>query len=261
MTDTSMTDTSTTDTSTTDMAYPADLADARAARSTRSGGRSRGRGRRAVTIAAAGLLVVLAVAGVAWVLLFSSLVAVDRVTVLGTSTLPADEIRAAAGVNLGTPLARIDVDTVAQRLNSLPRVGSVEVRRSLPRELVLIVIERVAVAATRVGGRWSTLDSRGEEIASLRERGTLVEVAADRAEIRAIAIAVWATLPAKVSAETVVVSASTRDDVTLTLRDGRRVVWGDVSRAERKGVVLRTLLTRPGSVYDVSAPDLPTIRP
>ena len=247
-----------TETTTSD---PADLADARAARSRRPSRPAGGRSRRGLKLVGAGLLVALVVSGVAWVLLFSSLVAVDRVTVRGTSTLPYDQVRAAAGVALGTPLVRVDADAVARQVGALPRVGSVEVRRGFPHELVLIVDERVAVAAARVGGRWRTVDSEGEEIASVREKGSLVEVAADRVETRAIAIAVWATLPAEVSAETLVVSASTRDDVTLTLRNGDRVVWGDVSRAERKGAVLRTLLTRPGTVYDVSAPDLPTIRP
>jgi cell division protein FtsQ len=38
------------------------------------------------------------------------------------------------------------------------------------------------------------------------------------------------------------------------------VRWGPDEEAERKASVLVALLTRPGRVYDVTSPDLPTVR-
>ena len=49
--------------------------------------------------------------------------------------------------------------------------------------------------------------------------------------------------------------------VTLGLADGRSVRWGDPERAPDKIAVLVALLGQPGKVYDVSSPDLPTVRP
>ena len=49
--------------------------------------------------------------------------------------------------------------------------------------------------------------------------------------------------------------------VTLGLRDGRSVRWGDPDRSADKIAVLGPLLGQPGTVYDVSSPDLPTVRP
>ena len=49
--------------------------------------------------------------------------------------------------------------------------------------------------------------------------------------------------------------------VTLGLVDDRSVRWGDPERSADKIAVLGPLLGQPGSVYDVSSPDLPTVRP
>ena len=48
--------------------------------------------------------------------------------------------------------------------------------------------------------------------------------------------------------------------ITLTLTDGRVVVWGTTDRTEEKAVKLGALLTQPGQTYDVSSPDLPTVK-
>ena len=56
------------------------------------------------------------------------------------------------------------------------------------------------------------------------------------------------------------VTASSRDSVELVLMSGARVKWGDASDSARKAEVLGVLLRQPGRVYDVSAPELPTVR-
>jgi cell division protein FtsQ len=48
--------------------------------------------------------------------------------------------------------------------------------------------------------------------------------------------------------------------ITLTLIDGRTVVWGTNDRTEEKALKLAALLTQPGRTYDVSSPDLPTVK-
>jgi cell division protein FtsQ len=46
----------------------------------------------------------------------------------------------------------------------------------------------------------------------------------------------------------------------LTLADGRTVIWGTNERTDEKAQKLAALLTQPGHVYDVSSPDLPTVK-
>jgi len=44
------------------------------------------------------------------------------------------------------------------------------------------------------------------------------------------------------------------------LTDGRAVIWGTTDRTDEKAEKLAALLTRPGHTYDVSSPDLPTVK-
>src|SRR5699024_10463460 len=53
---------------------------------------------------------------VAWVLLFSSWLAVSEVAVSGERTIAAKKVRTAAGVQPGRPLARVVVDAVTERV-------------------------------------------------------------------------------------------------------------------------------------------------
>ena len=56
------------------------------------------------------------------------------------------------------------------------------------------------------------------------------------------------------------IAAPSIASITLTLADGRTVIWGINERTEEKAEKLAALLTRPGRAYDVSSPDLPTVR-
>src|SRR4051812_11084589 len=64
-------------------------------------------GRRRALRVAVGLLLL---ATVSWVLWASPVLAVRTVQVDGASTLPAEQVREAAGIVDGTPLLRVDVD-------------------------------------------------------------------------------------------------------------------------------------------------------
>src|SRR5216110_1259530 len=72
----------------------------------------------------------LALAGLAgWVVYGTPLLGVREVTVRGASLISADEVRAAAGIRVGTPLASLDLGTVRRRVATLPAVRSATVER------------------------------------------------------------------------------------------------------------------------------------
>jgi cell division protein FtsQ len=67
-------------------------------------------------------------------------------------------------------------------------------------------------------------------------------------------------LPASVRAQITTVSAATPAQVTLHLTGNRTVNWGDADDPARKAAVLTTLLQQKGTYYDVSAPDVVTVK-
>lgn len=206
-------------------------------------------------------VVVALVALVVWAVWFSSLLSVREVRVLGTTNVSADQVRTAADVPSDIQLARVDVDGIAERVDAIPRVRSVEVRRGWPDVLVLVVTERTPIAVTRVGTTLTYLDDTGARFGSLSvaPRGMPLVVAPDAVSTGA-ALAVVDALPKALRDTVTTVTASTRDDVVLTLADRVTVRWGSAEQSDRKATVLAALLRVKAASYDVSAPDLPTSR-
>jgi hypothetical protein len=93
--------------------------------------------------------------------------AVRAVRVAGVSDPIAAEIRALAGVPLGTNIWDVDLQEVRVRVLRQPWVATAEVRRELPGEIVVMAEERRALAALDVGGVPYGVDRRGQLFASL----------------------------------------------------------------------------------------------
>lgn len=225
-------------------------------------GRLRRRTRLLIT---AGLVLTAALAvGVAWLLLGTGALGVRHVRVTGVDRLQAQDVAAQADIQPGTPLARLDTAAVVRRLSALPAVRAVEVRRYWPRTVEIAVRERAPAAVQPRGDDWVLLDRTGLAFATepRRPRGLPVVTAssnAGRAGLRSGLQVVDSLAPA-VREQVRAVHVASVEQVTLRMTRGRSVVWGSTERAERKSAVLRVLLSRKASVFDVSAPDTPTTR-
>lgn len=212
----------------------------------------------------AGVLVAALVVGGGWLVLFSSVLAADEVTVTGTSYLTAQEVTDAADVPPGTPLARVDLGLVQRRVEALPAVASATVSRSWPHAVAVDVTERTAVAVLTVDGTVTGMDADGvlfrdydrapDDLPDVRTTGPT-----DR-QVRREAASVVAALPSALARQVDHLEVSSIDQITLALRDGRTVLWGSAAESATKAQVLQVLLEREGTVYDVSVPAQPTIR-
>ncbi|GAB3343828.1 cell division protein FtsQ/DivIB [Modestobacter lapidis] len=227
--------------------------------------------RRRWLVRAAVLAVVVALAG--WVVLASPLLAVRSVQVDGVSTLSADLVVEAAGIGPGTPLVRVDTAAAAARVAGLPQVAAVEVTRGWPQTVVVTVVERVPVAVVEDAGSRALVDREGvlfDTITGDPPPGvvplTVADPGPDDAATTA-ALGALVSLPRDVRAQVTGVSATSADDVTLTLTDGRTVLWGTADQTDRKARVLDGLLDQidagtlePAGTLDVSTPDAVALR-
>lgn len=202
--------------------------------------------------------------GLGWVLLFSGLLGMARVEVVGASRLPESRVLSAADLRPGTPMLRLDVDGAARRVAALPPVRTVSVARVWPRTVRITVQERVAAAAAPRGSGWALVDRTGVEFATVSRRPRGLPVISAPVDQGAAALRstlrVLESLSPGVRELVRQVRAATPDQITLQLSQGRSVEWGSVARSGRKAAVLEVLLTRKARVYDVSAPDMPTTR-
>lgn len=215
-----------------------------------------------VCTALAGTLV--SVAALVWVLLGGPLFDARSVQVIGTVELPADEVRVAAAVPLGTPLLRLDTGEVEARVAALPRVAAVQVSRTLGGTVRIAVTERSPVAVQSAPDGVHLIDVTGTSYAKVADAPAglpqlrVAQVGpADSATLAAITVLTG--LPEPLRIQVLSVAADSPADVLLRLGEEREVHWGGVEAGERKAAVLGVLLTQPGRIYDVSSPDLPTI--
>ena len=213
-----------------------------------------------------GLLLLLPVLGAAWVVLASGWLALDRVQVSGTGRLQPAQVVAAAQVPTGTPLARIDTSEVEDRLAALAPVAEVAVRRDWPGTLEVTVTERVPAAAVAVdGGGVQLLDRTGVSFATEPQPPAglvsleVAEPGPSDPATRA-ALDVHAALPEPLQAQVTAVQAPSPQAVVLLLADGRSVVWGGPSGGATKGAAVLALLSRPGTVFDVSGEGVVVVR-
>jgi cell division protein FtsQ len=205
------------------------------------------------------LVVALPVAALAWLVLASPLLAVDRVQVTGTTRLSPEQVAEVAGVPEGTPLAVVRTGRTADRVRTLPPVADVRVRREWPATLRIDVTERVAVAG--VVGREGTLLLDAEGVAFATEpqppvglpRVEVRDPGPDDAATRA-ALSVLLDLPPELAGQVAVLRATTPSDVSFVLADERTVVWGALGDTATKTAAVTALLRMPGTVVDVSAP-------
>ncbi len=211
-------------------------------------------------------LIVLTVIGVGLglVLYFTPLMSARSLVVTGTGVVTREEVVDAAKVTLGTPLLQIDTDEVADRVAGIRRVASARVQREYPSTLRITIVERVPIVVKDYPGRAAPVrQGRGR----LRHRAAAARAGLHRRRpprpddppTRA-ALQVMTSLSPDVVGQVSRIAAPSVASITLTLTDGRTVVWGTTDRTDEKAEKLGALLTQPGHTYDVSSPDLPTVK-
>lgn len=209
------------------------------------------------------LVVVLAlVAGGVWVVFFSRYLAVQAVMVSGTGLLSADDVRIAADVPDGRPLARIDLGAIERRVEVLAPVKDAEITRLWPDQVRIVVEERVPIAVVDIGGRIRGMDDGGvifrDYPRAPRNLPLVKTTGRTGGEALSEAARVVSSLPAALARRVAYLAVVTVDQITLVLRDGRQVLWGSAEESTAKAEVLGALLDEPAKVYDVSVPGQPT---
>ncbi len=204
------------------------------------------------------------VVGIGLLLYFTPIMSARSIVVVGLGTVTQDEVTAAAGVAPGTPLLQVDTDAVAERVAAIRRVASARVQRQYPSTLRVTVVERLPVVVKDYPDGPHLFDKDGVDFATAPPPTGVPYLDADNPGPRdpptKAALQVMTALRPEVAGQVARIAAPSVAAITLTLIDGRTVVWGTTDRTDEKALKLGALLTQPGKTYDVSSPDLPTVK-
>lgn len=209
-------------------------------------------------------VVAVVVVGLGLLLYFTPIMSARSIVVTGVGAVTQEDVVGAAGVALGTPLLQVDTDTVAERVAGIRRIASARVQRQYPSTLRITVVERVPVVVKDYPDGVHLFDRDGVDFATGPPPPGIPYLETDNPgpddPATRAALEVMTSLRPDVASQVGRVAAPSFASITLTLIDGRTVVWGTTDRTEEKALKLAALLTQPGRVYDVSSPDLPTVK-
>ncbi len=221
------------------------------------------------------MLAVAVVAGAGWWVLHTPWFSAKEVTVIGVKGRLAAAVLRASGLRAHPALVSIDPAAVAARVEALPEIGHVVVRRHFPDAVsVAVTLRRPVATVARVGGGVALVDRRGRVLADEASPqpglvalsvlgpppgppGTFLP-ARDRGGLE-----VAATLPPALRPLTTVVAVGSAGSVRLGLAAGVDVALGPpvnlAAKYEAAASVLAAATVAPGDVLDVSVPAAPVL--
>ncbi len=202
--------------------------------------------------------------GLGLILYFTPAMSARNIVVTGIGAVTREEVLDAARVRPGTPLLQINTDQVADRVATIRRVASARVQRQYPSALRITIVERVPLVVKDFPDGPHLFDRDGVDFATAPPPPALpyIDVTDPGPSDPATkaALQVLTALRPEVAGQVGRIAAPSVASITLTLNDGRVVIWGTTDRTEEKAEKLAALLTQPGRTYDVSSPDLPTVK-
>lgn len=203
------------------------------------------------------------------VAVYSPLLALKTIQIEGASRISPDDIHAAVDGQLDTPLALVDFDLITEELGDFPLIRSYVTEMVPPDTLVIHIVEREPIGSLAADSGFALVDPAGIVIERSEARlpgVPLIDIAGADTDSEAFdaAVEVILALPDSVLGQLDTVTASTRDNVRLTLAGGgAEIIWGSADDSDYKARLLAVALAQkyPNvSEYNVSAPGQLTYR-
>ncbi|MEA2557633.1 MAG: cell division protein FtsQ [Actinomycetota bacterium] len=220
-----------------------------------------GRGKWVVAI-----LAMVAVVGGGVAITHTALFSAKTITVRGASHLSQADVLRVAGVQRGTNVFYLDTEAARRRLVANSWVASATVIRSLP-STVEITVEEVRPIAVTASAETPMLLAQDGTVLGPAPAATRLPVIGTAGESSARdGAGVLGAMAKPFLAHIAAVDVAADGSITLTLRDGVTVTYGDSADVVRKARALRAVLawarSQPIGVVsiDVSSPAVPTAR-
>ncbi len=202
--------------------------------------------------------------------IYSPLLSLKNISVTGTARVDKTQLLTALDGQMGTPLALVDFGKIRAALSKFPLIRSYVTESVPPDTLVIRITERAPIAAIQTATGFSIVDPAGVVIQESTDRPKGIPLVTSGAAITTSAafsasVDVILALPPTLATTVDSITAATKDDVTLTLVGGQKVVWGSNEQSALKARVLADLIKAQGGTtpvtFNVSAPTTPVIGP
>ena len=213
---------------------------------------------------------------VVWAILWSPLLDVRHVRVVGSRHTSSTDVASIAGLSNGDNLLFVDAADVAAKTEELPWVETARVDRLLPNTVRVRIVERdPAMTVTTEEGSW-LVDDEGRVLETAAEGEDLPSIAAadlgpvepggtvQRPSIRA-AVRAFGSMPKELRDRIEAGFAPTEERISFSLKGGTVIRYGAAEQLPDKNEVVLALLERFGegsadiSYIDVRVPSNPAV--
>lgn len=150
-------------------------------------------------------------------------------------------------------------------LLAFPLIETYALEARPPHDLTVRIVERTPIGVIRSEAGYTLVDAAGVALSTTSDQPAgqpIIDIGGgvDSAAFRSAGLVVR-SLPADVRTALTGVSATTADDVTLTLGGGLTVVWGSADDSALKALVLsKTIAKNPGArTIDVTSPHVAVV--
>lgn len=222
---------------------------------------ARSRRRRIIWLSSTGAVLLLAIGTIGAA--YSPLFAVERIEIVGATSLDVAAVADSLDGQKGRPLPLIDRDEIRAALTSFPLVETFSIEPRPPHDLVVRIEERTPVAVIATDAGFTTVDAAGVALDTTEAQPEGLPIAdvddGPHSEVFAEVGQVLRALPADLAKRISAIRATSPEDVTFDLPDGGgvTVVWGSAGDTAEKMQILSAAFsaTPPDTVstYDVSS--------
>jgi len=214
-------------------------------------------------VAAISGAIVVALAVLWSVVYFTPLMSVKHFQVEGNAHISEEDAVRASGIRSGTPLAQVKLRDAAAGVVALPWVKSATASCGWPSTIKLTVIENDAVAFFSQEDGAHLLDADGREFAVDVPPENAVELtgaAGTDEAVRKGAVDIAGALSDQGRENVEAIEARGKHDYVLHVKEGRTVTWGASEDNRNKSLALDTVLHREGAEFNITNPQLVTVR-
>ncbi len=220
----------------------------------------------------------LAVAGLIWLLFFSSVFRLQSSSIViagGNEWVSSQQIMSIADKQADKSLFLVSTSAVTAELNDIPGVTSATAKKNFPQGMtVSITAQRPAAMLKSGDSSLTAVDAKGRVLNSVKGASVkgipVIQVGDVNSGLRSRAVLstlrILSDLPETMRQRISKVSAQTQDSITTELDSGRyTIVWGDDSNFTLKQAVVDKIINDPSKIgdkhqVDVSAPLRPIIK-
>jgi cell division protein FtsQ len=213
-----------------------------------------------------------------WVAVWSPLLKIDSIRVVGSKHVSSVDVALVAGLGSGDNLLLLSTEDVERAVETLPWVRRADVERKLPGTVKVRIVERKAALVLSTGHEQWTLDRTGHVLApgsTTKGLPTLGGVVVGTVspgmrltdDAIVAALRTWRSLSHSLRTRLEGIFAPTSQRLTLALSGGVLVRYGSGDEFEAKNEVLKAVLARVArdgrdiAYIDVRVPTSPAVQP